>query len=76
MNRQLFIKSFSLIFMLALTVLGFAQTGKINGVIEDPKGNKLSDVKVMADGPTKGVAFSDLKGDYEIKGLCDGSYVL
>jgi iron complex outermembrane receptor protein len=59
-----------------LTVLGFAQTGKINGVIEDPKGNKLSDVKVMADGPTKGVAFSDVNGAYEITGLADGSYVL
>jgi TonB-dependent starch-binding outer membrane protein SusC len=76
MNRPLFSKSFSLILMLALSVLGFAQTGKINGVIEDPKGNKLSDVKVLADGPTKGVAFSDVNGAYEITGLADGSYVL
>ena len=76
MNRQLFSKSFSLILMLALSVLGFAQTGKISGVIEDPKGNKLSDVKVLADGPSKGVAFSDVNGAFEITGLADGSYVL
>ena len=76
MNRRLLLTSLSLVLFLLFSTTMLAQNGSVSGTIKDPKGIALSDVKVLADGPTKGVAFTDAAGAYNIQGLSDGSYTL
>lgn len=76
MKRVTLLKAASFMFVFFLGLMGFAQSGKFTGVVEDAKGTKLSDVKIMANGPSQGVALSDANGAFEIPGLADGNYII
>jgi len=59
-----------------LSVIAYAQTGKISGTVTDKKtGETLIGVTVKIKGTTKGMA-TDVNGKYSITGLADGKYSL
>lgn len=63
-------------FALTISVLSYAQTGKISGTVTDKKtGETLIGVTVKIKGTPKGMA-TDVDGKYSISGLATGKYDL
>ncbi|RLJ79873.1 TonB-dependent receptor [Pedobacter alluvionis] len=61
---------------LTISILSYAQTGKISGTVTDKKtGETLIGVTVKIKGTTKGMA-TDVDGKYLIGGLATGKYIL
>nr|WP_233166805.1 TonB-dependent receptor [Pedobacter sp. ASV2] len=64
------------VFALTISVLSYAQTGKISGTVTDKKtGETLIGVTVKIKGTPKGMA-TDVDGKYSISGLATGKYDL
>lgn len=64
------------VFALTISILAYAQTGKISGTVTDKKtGETLIGVTVKIAGTTKGVS-TDIEGRYAIGGLTAGKYTL
>ncbi|SDH07747.1 TonB-dependent receptor [Pedobacter terrae] len=64
------------VFALTISILSYAQTGKISGTVTDKKtGETLIGVTVKIKGTTKGMA-TDVDGKYTISGLTSQKYTL
>lgn len=77
MKSQLHLKKALLTTLFAfISVITFAQTGKISGKVSDKKtGETLIGVSVKIKGSTKGMS-TDVDGKYSLTGLANGKYTL
>lgn len=77
MKSQLHLKKALLTILFAfISVIAFAQTGKISGKVSDKKtGETLIGVSVKIKGTTKGMS-TDVDGKYSLTGLANGKYTL
>ncbi|MBB6239510.1 TonB-dependent receptor [Pedobacter sp. AK013] len=64
------------VFALTISILSYAQTGKISGTVTDKKtGETLIGVTVKIKGTTKGVS-TDVDGKYTLQAMANGKYTL